>query len=154
MLPAPAPAPPPALTRSPGPEHDTEDSASSQTPANSDLAGTTWASRSGADTIPTRAPRPKIPDALKAQYNAAQQVRREANELLNNELHEFAKQQDELLVELAKRHNKKPEKLRAILTHSPSFKKKHAPTLQNALLHAKAMEVNSGESSKTLSCYY
>lgn len=82
---------------------------------------------------------------MKPQRQAAQQVRREANELLNKELHLFAEQQDALLVELAKRHDKKPEHLRAILTHSSSFRKKRGPTLQNALLHAKAKEVNSGK---------
>lgn len=109
------------------------------------LAGTTWADRSNKETIPTRPARAKVTDDAVKRINALRtQQTREKNMALAEDLVEFTAQRDKLIEELAKRHSKKPHAIKAILNHGTQFKKRRAPNLQNALVHAKAMELAEG----------
>lgn len=107
-------------------------------------AGTTWADRSNQEVIPVRAPRPKVSDAVKASKAIITQQAREKNEAFTHDLVQLSRQTNTLVEEMAKRHGKKPSAVRHILTHGSAFKKRRAPNLQNALVHAKALELNEG----------
>lgn len=123
-------------------------------PVDVPLAGTTWADRSNKEVIPTRPSRPKVTDAVKATKAIITQKAREKNLALADDLVRLNRDRDEMIVELAKRHDKKPEGLRAILSHGSTFKTHRQPNLQNALIHAKGLEVNEGKPNVFLSCEF
>jgi hypothetical protein len=68
----------------------------------------------------------------------------EKNALLTTDLETLLGTQHEELIALAKKHATKVEYLEKLVKQSPHFKKKRGVNLQNALLHHKAVEVNSG----------
>jgi hypothetical protein len=68
----------------------------------------------------------------------------EKNALLTTDLEVLLITQHEELVALAKKHAVKVEYLQNLVKQSSHFKKKRGVTLQNALLHHKAMEINTG----------
>ena len=68
----------------------------------------------------------------------------EKNALLTTDLEALLITQHKGLEDLAKKHAVKVEYLQNLVTRSPHFKKKRAVSLHNALLHHKAVEVNTG----------
>jgi hypothetical protein len=71
---------------------------------------------------------------------------KEKNALLITDLEVLLLTQHKELEDLANKHAVKIEYVQNLITHSSHFKKKRGVTLQNALLHHKAVEVNAGMS--------
>jgi len=70
----------------------------------------------------------------------------EKNSLLITDLETLLITQHEELVTLAKKHAVNVEYLQKLVQQSSHFKKKRGVCLQNAMLHHKAVEINSGVS--------
>lgn len=68
----------------------------------------------------------------------------EKNALLTTDLEALLSTQHEELVALSIKHAVKVEYLQNLVKQSSHFKKKRGVTLQNALLHHKAVEINTG----------
>lgn len=71
---------------------------------------------------------------------------KEKNALLTTDLELLLITQHKELINLMKKHAMKFEYLQKLVTQSSHFKKKHGVSLQNALLHHKAIEINTGMS--------
>jgi hypothetical protein len=69
---------------------------------------------------------------------------KEKNSLLTTDLEALLTTQHKELEDLAKKHAVKVEYLQNLVNQSSHFKRKRGVTLQNALLHHKAVEVNTG----------
>ena len=70
----------------------------------------------------------------------------EKNALMTTDLEALIITQNNELEDLAKKHAVKVEHLQNLIKQSSHFKKKRGVSLQNALLHHKAVEVNAGMS--------
>jgi molecular chaperone GrpE (heat shock protein) len=99
------------------------------------------------DTQPSRATaksRTNLSNAEKATYSEQHQVKKDANQALAADIENFMVKREEEIQDLAKTHSRKPEYIRDLLDHTSHYKKARPPTLQNALAHHKAIEVNEG----------
>jgi len=67
--------------------------------------------------------------------------------LLSRELDVLLSKQRMELEDLAKRHGKKVEAIDKLVSSSSHYKNKRMVSIENAKLHAKALEVNAGELS-------
>jgi len=135
--PSPSPSPPPSNSREPSP------------PARALLAesdNTTWAARN--PTRPILNPRPapaRLTEAQKASKAIAREQKKANAKRLDDDIKRFTEEQHAKLEEIARTHNIKVEKVKDLVGVSTHYKKSRKPTLHNAILHAKAMEVNQGK---------
>jgi hypothetical protein len=133
----PSPSPPPSNSREPSP------------PARALLAesnNTTWAARN--PTRPILNPRPapaRLTEAQKASRAIAREQKKANAKRLDDDIKQFTEDQHAKLEEIAKTHNVKVEKVKDLVGASTHYKKSRKPTLHNAIVHAKAMEVNQGK---------
>jgi len=61
---------------------------------------------------------------------------------LDKEIKRFLSTQEDEIARIAMAHNVKAEKIRDLLGFNNYYKKHWKPTLHNAILHFKAMEIN------------
>jgi hypothetical protein len=88
----------------------------------------------------------KLTEAQKATRALRLISDQEKNALLTKDLEALLITQNKGLEDLAKKHAVKVEYVQNLVQQSSHFKKKRAVNLRNALLHHKAVEVNSGMS--------
>jgi hypothetical protein len=106
----------------------------------------TFASRHPIKEInPTRVHhRPKLTDAQKVSADTKHEINKENANALQAELNTFFESRSADITQLAKKYNKSEAKIKQLLTNETNFKNVRAPSLRNALVYAKGMEVNEG----------
>jgi hypothetical protein len=70
-------------------------------------------------------------------------INKEKGDMLHEDYNLFFEKQDKWINEIAKKHSKKPEYVCCILLCAPQGSQQ-APSLYNALIHAKGKELNKG----------
>jgi hypothetical protein len=107
---------------------------------------TTWAIRNPLKDVqtPRACSKKTLTDAVKAAHDTKRQLNRANAVALQADLNAFTLQCDGRVLELAKRYSKKPSYIQLMLTNMTHYKKSRAPSLQNALIHHKSIEVNEG----------
>jgi hypothetical protein len=106
----------------------------------------TFASRNPTkDVIPSRVrPYKKLTDAQKISANTKRELNKENSEALKAEVDVFFNHRDTETSRLAKKYNKSEVNIKLLLTNESKYQKTRAPSLRNALVHAKGLEVNEG----------
>ncbi len=77
--------------------------------------------------------------------NARRQVLAKNRAALQDDYTNFLEKQGDKYNEIAKIHGKKPEYIRRVLTSASQVKPTRKPSLYNALVHSKGLELNEGE---------
>lgn len=86
----------------------------------------------------------QLTDAQKATRQISRDAGKARKKELMRDLDAHLLDFDVGLVDIAHRHKRSVKYIKHLLKTSSAFKKKRAPTLQNALLHYKSVEVNQG----------
>ena len=146
--PLPVPSEPPSLpfsSPSPAPSDSQEPSPLAPAPL-TESNNTTWAARNPIRPVlnPRPAPAP-LTAAQKASRATAREQKKANTKRLDDDIKQFTKEQHAKLEEIAHTHNVKVEKVKDLVGASIHYKKSRKPTLHNAILHAKAIEVNQGK---------
>ena len=87
----------------------------------------------------------KLTDAQKVSAEAKRAINKENANALQLELDNFFELRDVEITRLAKQYNKSEAKIKQLLSNETAFKKTRAPSLRNALVYAKGLEVNEGK---------
>jgi hypothetical protein len=107
---------------------------------------TTWAARNPARAVLNPRPPPaRLTDTQKASRAIAREQKKANAKKLDNDIKAFLEQQQAKLDDIAKAHNIKVEKVKDLVGAYTHYKQTRKPTLHNAILHVKAMEVNQGK---------
>lgn len=127
-----------------------EDTARPEVPANEGIRDvSTWAARNpGARVIQPRRSR-QISEAQKASWAIARQQRAAKKALLDNAVQEYLTQQTSKLEEIASKHSITVEYLKGLIGGQTHYHNPRKVQRHNALLHAKALEVNIDRPSGT-----
>jgi hypothetical protein len=122
----------------------TDDNPTSAAGAAGALGTSTWASRNPLkDVQPSRVRiKIKITDAEKATRNIKRQLNKSNALALRADVDMFCVDRDTRILEMSKKYSKKPSYIRALLTQVSHYKKSRAPSLRNALVHHKTLEIN------------
>ena len=114
------------------------------TPAAVVEGGLTFASRNPfKDIIPTCSrQRQKLTDAQKVSADAKHAINKENADALEAELQTFFDFRDVEVTRLAKKFNKSEAKVKQLLSNETTYKNTCAPSLRNALVYAKGLEVS------------
>jgi hypothetical protein len=101
----------------------------------------------------------KLTDAQKVSAEAKRAINKENANALQVELHNFIELRDAEITRLGKQFNKSEAKIKQILNSETNFKNIRAPSLRNALVFAKGVEVNEGKYNflyilDYLTCFY
>lgn len=88
--------------------------------------------------------REKIGKAQRAARAIQNQISKNRHKQMISDLDKIMSDHSKALEDLARKHSVKVDYLQKLITNAPTFKKKRAPTLHNAMVHAKAMEINDG----------
>jgi hypothetical protein len=97
------------------------------------------------EVIPARVRhRPKITDAQKITAEAKRQLNGENAAALHHEIEEVMGVRDVEVSRIAKKYNKKEVYIKHILNNETNYHGTRAPSLRNALVHAKGLEINEG----------
>jgi hypothetical protein len=84
-------------------------------------------------------------DAQKASRKIAHEQKAIAAKKLDDAIKIFTQDQHARIEELAKAHNVKAEKIKDLVGVYTHYKKSRKPNLWNAIVHAKATEINQGK---------
>jgi hypothetical protein len=106
---------------------------------------TTWAERNPQKKVQAVRTRRKLTDAEKAGRKIRLQAKRDENAALTADLEQYQQEMDEKLLELARKHSCKPDRLSKLLNTSSVFRKSRKANLHNAIVHKKAREENAGQ---------
>jgi hypothetical protein len=106
----------------------------------------TFASRNPTKVVhPSRVrPRVKLSDAQKVSAASKREINKENASALKVEIDAFFDHRDTEISRLAKKFNKSEVKIKQLLSNETNYQKTRAPTLRNALVHAKGIEMNEG----------
>ena len=85
-----------------------------------------------------------LTDAQKVSAEARRQINKENSNALQEELEKFMEIHSVKITRLAKKFNKSEVKIKQLLTNSSNYKNTRAPSLRNALVFAKGVEMNKG----------
>jgi hypothetical protein len=97
------------------------------------------------DVIPSCfRPHKKLTDAEKISANTKRELNKENANALKVEVNAFFDHRNAEISRLAKKYNKSEVNVKLLLTNETRYQKTRAPSLQNALVHAKGLEVNEG----------
>jgi len=109
-------------------------------------SSTTWAIRNPTkDVQPTNSRARKVlTTAEKVTRDARRKVLQSNSEAFRDDVLLFQQDREAKIQDLAKKHCKTAKGVRTVLTSATHYKQPRAPTLQNALVHHKTEEVNSG----------
>jgi len=88
---------------------------------------------------------PKITDAEKITAEAKRQLNKENAAALQLEVEQAFDARNTEVSRIAKKHNKTDLYIRQILAKETNFRGTRAPSLRNALVHAKGVEMNEGK---------
>jgi predicted XRE-type DNA-binding protein len=109
---------------------------------------TTWAARNPTrPVLPTRPVPARLTDAQKASREIARRQRKLNTEKLNTDIKAFVEAEQLKIAEIAKAHNVTTDKVKDLVGTHTHYRKARKPALHNAILHAKAAEVNKGNLS-------
>lgn len=98
------------------------------------------------DVIPSRVrPRDKVSDAAKFTAAAKQKLNKENATKLKLEVSEFFNNRSVEVDRLAKKYNKSVSYIKQLLNNESNYKNLREPSLRNALVHAKTLEINEGK---------
>ena len=98
------------------------------------------------DVIPTRVrDRPKISDAQKITAEAKRLLNGENAAALQLEIDQVVGVRDTEISRIGKKYNKTEKYIKHILTNETNYNGTRAPSLRNALVHAKGIEMNEGK---------
>ncbi|KAF8815180.1 hypothetical protein BYT27DRAFT_7249426 [Phlegmacium glaucopus] len=111
------------------------------------FGGATHAERNHTSLQQTSHTLSKITDAQKASREIRQETEHWLQELLSKELDALLTKQWTELEDLARQHGKKVEALDKLISSSSHYKHKRTVNIENAKIHAKSLEVNTGELS-------
>jgi hypothetical protein len=107
---------------------------------------TTWAARNPTRSVISTRPVPaRLTEAQKASRNIARQHRRLNAEKLDSDIKAAVEAQQVKIVEIAKNHNVTVDRVKDLIGSHTHYHKSRKPALHNAILHAKAEEVNKGQ---------
>lgn len=99
------------------------------------------------DVIPARLrPRPKTTNAEKITAEARRQMNRENAAAFHAEIQEIMVARDSEVSRIATKYSKKEVYIKHILNNDTNLHGMRAPSLRNALVHAKGVEMNEGKS--------
>ncbi|KIJ58441.1 hypothetical protein HYDPIDRAFT_102650 [Hydnomerulius pinastri MD-312] len=120
------------------------DDASSSADAQANTA--TWKTRNpGRPMVPTRASGKKLSAAEKASRELSRKSTAAKRELLANALKSFQEDNKAKIDAIARAHDVTEKYVKDLLGYQMNYHSTRKPTLKNALLHAKAKEVNGGK---------
>jgi hypothetical protein len=106
----------------------------------------TFASRNPfKEVIPAREHRQKLTDAQKISADTKREINKENAHALQVELSAFFDFRAVEITRLAKKFNKSEAKIKQLLSNETKFKNTRAPSLRNALVFAKGVEINEGK---------
>lgn len=88
---------------------------------------------------------PKITDAQKITAEAKRQLNKENGAALQLEIDQVLDVRNTEISRIAKKYNKTDIYIRQILAKETNFRGTRAPSLRNALVHAKGIEMNEGK---------
>jgi hypothetical protein len=98
------------------------------------------------DVIPARVHhRPKITDAQKITADARRQLNKENAAALQLEIDHIFDIRNTEISRIAKKYNKTDAYIKQILANETTYHGTRAPSLRNALVHAKGLEMNEGK---------
>jgi len=105
-----------------------------------------WHSRNpGRQTLPIHDSEP-LTDAQKATRRIANEERKRKEAALADTVKKLAEELDQKIADIAQEHSVAVEKISKLLTGHINYKKSHEVSFSNALIRAKALEVNTGKS--------
>jgi hypothetical protein len=118
-----------------------------------DNGTTTWASRNPLKDVQPSRVRSRVirTDAEKATYEARRQLNKTNAQALQAAIDVFCAERNTKIEQLAKEYGKKAAYIRNLVTNATHYKNTRAPSLKNALVHHKSVEVNSSKS--VLCCF-
>ncbi|KAG1894803.1 uncharacterized protein F5891DRAFT_1151914 [Suillus fuscotomentosus] len=104
----------------------------------------TWAARNPTrPVIRPRTPPPRLTDAQKASRKIKRDQKREATKSLHDGISEYLDEQRVKIEVLARTHNVTPKHINDIISVHTNYHNSRKPRLINALIHAKAKELNA-----------
>jgi hypothetical protein len=113
-----------------------------------DANTSTWAARNPThSTIRRRTPPPKISEAQKASRKIKRDQKIELTKLVHDAVAEHLDEEKTRIQSLAHGHNVTPKYINDMISSQTKYHGSRKIQLANALLHAKAKEMNSGESN-------
>ncbi|KAG1784872.1 uncharacterized protein HD556DRAFT_1250718 [Suillus plorans] len=138
-------------TRTPSP-HPSEALTPNQTSPSANCAGplregnsSTWAARNPTrPVIRPQTPPPRLTDAQKASRKIKRDQKREATKSLHDGISEYLDEQRVKIEVLTRTHNVTPKHINDIISVHTNYHNSCKPQLINALIHAKAKELNAG----------
>lgn len=89
--------------------------------------------------------RPKLTDAQKVSAEAKREINKENANALQAELDVFLEFCSVEITRMAKKFNKSEANIKQILSSQTNYRNMRAPSLRNALVFAKGVEMNEGK---------
>jgi hypothetical protein len=108
----------------------------------------TWAARNPTrSTIHRRTPPPRVSDAQKASRKIKQDRKIELTNRLHDSIAEHLDEQKLKIEALGLMHNVTPKRISDMISSQTNYRTSRKVQLTNALVHAKAKEMNAGKSN-------
>ena len=126
-------------------EHPSED----ENPLTRRTHSATWAGRNASRPIikPRAVSSRPLTEAVKKARKITREQNQEANERLRNAVTMFVVDQNAKISEIAKAHNIKEKRVQSLVVNQTQYRSTRKTQLYNALISAKAREVNAGKCS-------
>ena len=104
----------------------------------------TWAQRNPTLAVQKKRPRAKATDAAKATKKIAAAHNKANAALLSADIENQLALQKAQIEKIAKDHNRKVPDIEKLINHHTNYRQTRAPSLSNALIHKKGLEMNEG----------
>ncbi|KAG1902576.1 uncharacterized protein F5891DRAFT_1186221 [Suillus fuscotomentosus] len=132
------------IPRLPSPDDDSNSHNSLEARLNDKGNNSCWSARNpGQPVIPTRAKGVLLTDAEKASRALKATQGKQNEKALHDAITDFIIEQSKKVGEIARLHNVTQDHVKSLLNFHTHYKKSQAPQLMNALVHAKAKELNA-----------
>jgi hypothetical protein len=107
----------------------------------------TFASHNPTQEVNTTHPRhrPKLTDGQKVSADAKREINKKNASALELEIDAFLESRSIEIAQLSKKFNKSEAKIKQLINNETSYHNMRAPSLCNALVHAKGVEMNEGK---------
>ena len=127
-------------------DSDRGDSSEDENPPTQHTHSATWAGQNAAHpVIKSRMPSWPLTEAVKQAHKIAREQKQEANERLQNAITTFIAEQNAKMEDIAKAHNVKQKWVEFPVVNQTQYRTTRKAQLYNALVSAKAREVNASE---------
>jgi len=131
-------------------QEEVENAPEDENPPTRRTHSATWAGRNAArPIIKSRIPPRPLTEAVKQAHKITREQGREAHKHLQNAITMFIADQNAKLEEIAKGHNVRAKRVQSLVVNQTQYRSTRKAQLYNALVSAKAREVNA---SKCLLC--